>query len=50
MQTLGVAIVGENSVEMAYYPEVAAVLGSARLLPKTSASMLSIFRFSWPVG
>jgi site-specific DNA recombinase len=36
MQALGVAIVGENSVEMAYYPEVAAVLGSARLLPKTS--------------
>jgi hypothetical protein len=38
MQALRVAIVGENSVEMAYYPEVAAVLGSARLLPKTSAS------------
>jgi hypothetical protein len=38
MQALGVAIVGENGVEMAYYPEVAAVLGSARLLPKTSAS------------
>jgi site-specific DNA recombinase len=36
MQALGVAIVGEISVEMAYYPEVAAVLGSARLLPKTS--------------
>jgi hypothetical protein len=38
MQALGVAIVGENSIEMAYYPEVAAVLRSARLLPKTSAS------------
>jgi hypothetical protein len=38
MQALGVAIVGENSVEMAYYPEVAAVLGSTRLLPKTSAT------------
>ena len=38
MQALGVAIVGETSVEMAYYPEVAAVLGSARLLPKTSAT------------
>src|SRR5215213_2511645 len=38
MQALGVAIVGENGVEMAYYPEVAAVLGSARLLPKTSAT------------
>jgi DNA invertase Pin-like site-specific DNA recombinase len=36
MQALGVAIVGENSIEMAYYPEVAAVLGSARLRPKTS--------------
>jgi DNA invertase Pin-like site-specific DNA recombinase len=38
MQALGVAIVEENGVEMAYYPEVAAVLGSARLLPKTSAT------------
>jgi hypothetical protein len=38
MQSLGVAIVGENSVEMAYYPEVTAALGSARLLPKTFAS------------
>jgi len=38
MQALGVAIVGETSVEMAYYPDVAAVLGSARLLPKTSAT------------
>jgi hypothetical protein len=38
MQALGVAIVGENSVEMAYFLEVAAVLGSARLLPKTSAT------------
>jgi hypothetical protein len=36
MQALGVAIVGETGVEMAYYPEVAAVLRSARLLPKTS--------------
>jgi hypothetical protein len=38
MHALGVAIVGENGVEMAYYPEVAAVLGSARLLPKTSVT------------
>jgi hypothetical protein len=38
MEALGVVIVGETSVEMAYYPEVAAVLRSARLLPKTSAS------------
>ena len=38
VQALGVAIVGENSVEMGYYPEVAAVLGAARLPPKTSAT------------
>ena len=38
MQALGVAIVGENGTQMAYYPEVAAVLGSARLLPNTSAT------------
>jgi hypothetical protein len=38
MHALGIAIIGENGVEMAYYPEVAAVLGSARLLPKTSVT------------
>jgi hypothetical protein len=38
MQALGVSIVGENSIEMAYYPEVAAVLGSARSVAKASIS------------
>jgi DNA invertase Pin-like site-specific DNA recombinase len=38
MQALGVAIVSETGVEMAYHPEMAVVLQSARLLPNTSAT------------
>jgi DNA invertase Pin-like site-specific DNA recombinase len=38
MQALGVAVVAETGVEMAYYPEVATVLGSARLVQNTSAT------------